>query len=94
MKKLNITDFQPIQLDKSQWMYLAYRDDKIEICLEPCMSGFCVGIYDVKSPNVVILPKRCTAEPTVLSSRLQQAVEYANELLEEYYGAKNATSTK
>lgn len=37
----------------------------IEICLEPCLEGYCVGIYlmNERPYPELIMPKRCTKTP-------------------------------
>ena len=66
--------------------------DKREVCLESCLSGYCVGIYDEKKN--LIGEKTCTKIDGMLESQiasgfsimtgeaLEKAIEIANEKLE------------
>lgn len=54
-KELEFIDFEHIALSAA-WVF---RDDKYELCLEPCLNGFDVAIYKRSNLNLVI-PKRCT----------------------------------
>ena len=62
MRPINITtlDFTPVPVDpKGELFYWSYRaSENVEVCLEPCLSGYCIGIYD-KQENLLI-PKECT----------------------------------
>lgn len=52
MKTITFADF------KKEDGYMSYKNDKFEICLEPCFNGCDVAIYDVDQN--LLKPKVCT----------------------------------
>ena len=54
-------DFKKIDIKgRAQQHYFSFRDSylKIELCLEPCLNGFCVGMYN--SEIELLQKKECT----------------------------------
>lgn len=83
----------------SQHYFRRYEKDEItgaqiQICLESCMAGYCVAIYD--EHQEIITEKRCTKTEGFMDSQiapgfsmlagdaLESAVKIANEMLIEY----------
>lgn len=59
MPKLTIDDFSLTTLmDGSGQTWLSYKTNQFKICLEPCLSGYDVGLYDLQ--NSLLIPKVCT----------------------------------
>jgi hypothetical protein len=59
MKQLTRYDFNIYYLDDDPLKkYFSYKEPGIEICLEPCLNGFDVALYDDKQN--LLLPKQCT----------------------------------
>lgn len=54
---LTFADFKTIMLDEDRG-YKSYKNDKIEICLEPCENGCDVGVYDLSGE--LLEEKYCT----------------------------------
>lgn len=95
MKKLTIRDFKRVRVDEETPPYFQYfTKDMREICLEPCISGFCVGIYD--DDENLIGTKKCTDIKNdmqvgmdgmfrfgedVAEGALEKAVDIANQML-------------
>lgn len=63
MAPLTEKDFEKVDISNNLW-YLVYKfkdGTKRSICLEPCLSGFCVGIYD--GEEELLADKVCTLIP-------------------------------
>ena len=59
MKKLTTESFSVIELPDTNIYYMAHKTaDGCEVCLEPCLYGYCVGIYD--DTQNIIGEKTCT----------------------------------
>lgn len=54
--ELNLLDFERINQEGFEGFY-KYRDLQLEICLEPCLNGFCIGAYDLSGG--LLEPKQC-----------------------------------
>ena len=91
MKKLIIGSFKRIGEQGSFQHYFSHiMEDGKEVCLEACLSGYCVAIYD-KEKGDIISEKTCTKIDGALESQitpgfsimtgeaLERAVEIANE---------------
>lgn len=84
MKKLTAKNFE--YAENSGIVYLTYKSGSFEICLEPCLNGFCVGLYD--DNQELLKPKACTnidlvsmADKTnALGEPLEKAMTLANQL--------------
>ena len=93
MKKLRIGDFKREGKEGSFEHYFTWSNDKIEICLESCLNGYCVGIYEAKT-QTLIKEKICTNISGIVEAQiapgfslnsgeaLTKAVEIANKMLE------------
>jgi hypothetical protein len=92
MKKLTIGSFKREGEKGSFQHYFSHvTEDGREVCLEACMEGYCVGIYD--QMGFVEGEKTCTKMPnysdaqifpgfsTMNGEALEKAVEIANEKL-------------
>ena len=92
---LKIGDFKREGIQGSFGHYFSHiLPDGKEVCLESCMSGYCVGIYDEKGGNL-IGEKTCTKIDGMLESQiasgfnilsgeaLEKAVDIANEKIIE-----------
>ena len=87
-KELSTSSFKRIGGMGNQG-YFSYKDDKYEICLEPCMNGYEVAIYDLRQD--LLKPKICTnlegsmdimpGFNMVQGEALLPAVKLANKLL-------------
>ncbi len=58
MKKLTIGSFKREVLQGSFGHYFSYKDEKYEVCLESCLNGYDVAIYD--NNQNLIGEKECT----------------------------------
>jgi hypothetical protein len=91
MKKLTIKDFEFRELVSSfGYWYMCKLEDGRGVCLERCLNGYDVAIYDTKLD--LIGKKVCTdmVEPhaieamfmrTISREAVDKAIEIANELL-------------
>lgn len=90
MKKLKIEDFEKVVLGVGMPItYRYFTKDMRQVCLEPCLEGFDIGIYD--DDEYLIGEKRCTDLANVNANMvfgeevhpqaLERAVEIANEML-------------
>jgi hypothetical protein len=93
MKKLTIEDFKKVAVGVGFPSFLQhYTKDMRQVCLEPCLEGFCIGIYD--DEDELIGEKRCTKitpNPELLGAfrfgeevsaeALNVAIAIANEML-------------
>jgi hypothetical protein len=89
MKKLVLGNFKREGAQGSFDHYFSFKDNNIEICLEACMGGYCIAMYD-KAQNL-LKPKVCTnidmsigqlmpGFSVMTGEALVKAVEIANEL--------------
>lgn len=66
-RPLILKDFENVFFGHANSMYLSARrhyakaggDDVVEICLEPCLNGYDVAIYNYKNKDL-LMPKICT----------------------------------
>lgn len=80
---IQFEDFTEERVDDHPVAYYKYTDGEIQICLEPCAAGMCVGIYD--SENWILSEKQCTNMPGYPKEEIRsKAVALANVLLEDY----------
>ena len=70
MTDMRISQFEPTDIG-----YISYKFGKFEICLEPCLNGFCVAIYDNKQN--LLEPKKCT-KLTLKPDQLSNVVIHRN----------------
>lgn len=70
--------------------YYSYKNNEIEICLEPCLNGFDVALYDLN--RCLLKEKICTnLKDKGIYSRLYfvfsmaKAIMHANDLYLKYY---------
>lgn len=81
---------KPLTLQDFVWKKPGYLSCSVggrELCLEPCLKGFCVALYT--KDNLLISSKRCTniVSNDFLSKRTQsieKALEIANQIVKEY----------
>lgn len=79
--KLTKKSFDRIDSPQVLGHYFSHKtEDGREVCLESCMSGYCVAIYD--ATRNIIGEKTCTNMRGDFSLALDKAVEIANEKLE------------
>lgn len=78
--KLTRKDFTRIDLDKDHYYY-SFKMDKIEICIEPCVGGFCVAPYDLH--NEILEPRKCTNCDGFLSSLAKMLEERNDDVWEK-----------
>lgn len=77
-RKLKIGDFKRVFPEGSYLHYFSYKQGKYEICLEPCLNGYDVGLYIYEN---LIQDKICTnLEVWQKDDALNKAVEIANKL--------------
>jgi len=88
MKKLTIEDFEKVSFGVGlPTVYRYFTKDMRQVCLEPCLQGFCIGIYD--DDENLIGTKKCTnlsnAHMTfgeeVDKDALTKALKIANQML-------------
>lgn len=93
--KLTLGSFKRQGVQGSFGHYLSHElEDGKEVCLESCLNGYCVGIYDRKGGNL-IGDKTCTKIEGMLESQiapgfsiltgeaLEKAIKIANSKLKE-----------
>jgi hypothetical protein len=101
MKKLTIGSFKREGEPGSFQHYFSFKETdetgSIEICLEACMAGYCVAIYDGKGSLLVDFPKVCTEIEGMMEAQimpgfslgsgeaLEKAVKIANEIYQRYH---------
>lgn len=56
MKIPHLDDFEAIQVFDIP--YYSYKTDEFELCIEPCLNGFDVSLYNLNQD--LIYPKQCT----------------------------------
>lgn len=91
--KLRIGDFKRVGQPGSFAHYFTHTlPDGREVCLESCMEGYCVGVYD-RPEGSLIGEKNCTRIPGMFERQiasgfsmgsgeaLEKAVEIANEMV-------------
>lgn len=80
MKKLILNDFKRKELHPGY--YFSHKTDKYEICLEVCLNGYDVAIYDLHQN--LLRDKVCTNLVNIQSDEaLIKAIEIANKFLKE-----------
>lgn len=80
---IQFEDFTEEYLDDHPVPFYKYTDGDIQICLEPCQEGMCVGIYDEQ--NWILAEKKCTNMRGYRKEEIRsQAVALANVLLNDY----------
>lgn len=80
---ISLNDFERIQLEGG-CAYLSYRFAGMEVCIEPCMHGADVALYD--SDQTLVGKKTCTnldGRADALLA-LAEAVRIANEIIADY----------
>lgn len=99
--KLTIGDFKREGCKGSFDHYFSFKEESqsgsIEICLEACLEGYCVAIYDGKESLLVDFPKECTKIEGMLDMQimsgfslgsgeaLEKAVDIANKIYKRYH---------
>ena len=97
MKKLTIKDFEKMESGAGMPVtYRHYTGNLRQVCLEPCLDGYCVGVYD--DSEWLIGEKKCTNLPNNLEGgglkfgeeahplALEKAIEIANEMVAICWG--------
>jgi hypothetical protein len=80
MNKLTIKSFNRIDSPQVLSHYFSHKtEDGREVCLESCMSGYCVAVYD--ATQNIIGKKTCTDLRSDFGYGLEKAVQIANEKL-------------
>lgn len=87
---LELQDFQ-IANQNDEVKYYKYEFDKYQICIEPCLNGFDVAIYDTENLSL-LEPKRCTNVQVVEGENrfdrdvtaLKRVKEYVNYFYHKY----------
>lgn len=77
-------DFEETALEDHPVPYYRFTDGTVQICLEQCQGGMCVGIYDLE--NWILAEKKCTSfvEKHSKDEVMQRAVELANAIYQEW----------
>ena len=74
---IRFEDFTETHLDDHPVPYYEWNDGEVRICLESCVEGYCVGIYD--ADDWILAEKKCTNMPGKLKIEQQtQAIALAN----------------
>ena len=72
-------DFTEERVEGHPVPYYRYSDGIVQVCLEPCAAGMCVGIYDEE--NWILAEKLCTNMPNHPKEQvMKQAVFLANKI--------------
>lgn len=80
---IKFEDFTEKHLDDHPLPYYEWNDGEVKICLESCMEGYCVGIYD--ADNWILAEKKCTNMPGAPKvAQESQAVALANVIYTEW----------
>lgn len=58
---IQLEDFKVEFLDDHPTPYYKWTDGEVQICLESCTNGLCVGIYD--GEDWILAEKKCTNMP-------------------------------
>lgn len=83
MEAITLEDFEEGEVEGHPVKYLKYDDGTVQICLEPCAGGMCVGIYDQE--NWILAEKLCTNMPNHAKEMvLKQAVFLANKIYSDW----------
>lgn len=77
---LTFADFKKKRED-TQPYYSHVFADKTEICLEPCLEGFDVGLYD--SEQRLLRSKTCTKSAKEPEAALRKALRLANRMIKK-----------
>lgn len=76
---IKLEDFEETALEDHPVPYYRFTDGTVQICLEPCQGGMCVGIYDLE--NWILAEKLCTNMPNHPKEQvMKQAVFLANKI--------------
>jgi len=85
---LNRNNFIRIDLDRDHYYY-TFKNEDVEICLEPCAGGFCVRVFDADQQ---LLESRCTdfdgyldSVSAIFGERREDAWIKALEMANEFY---------
>ena len=82
---LRPSDFKVIQIPDTTHFYFEHKFTKkfaeYALCLEPCMNGYCVAIYDME--NDLVCDKECTRaiNPLHMFEAMQFVSRYLNKFL-------------
>lgn len=80
---IHFEDFTEEHVGDHPVPFYKYSDGDIQICLEPCTEGMCVGIYD--SEDWILAEKQCTNMRGYLKEEIRsRAVAIANVMLNDY----------
>lgn len=95
MKELKLGDFKRDGGAGSFGHYFSYKDDKYEVCMESCLNGYDVAVYDLEQN--LIGEKKCTNIECMLEMQIapgfsigtldaiNKALEIANRKYSELY---------
>ena len=80
---IKFEDFTEERVGDHPVPFLKWNDGEVQICLEPCAEGLCVGIYD--GDDWILAEKQCTNMPGGLKEEIQsKAVAIANVMYEDW----------
>lgn len=80
---IQLEDFKVEFLDDHPTPYYKWTDGEVQICLESCTNGLCVGIYD--GEDWILAEKKCTNMPGGTKIEIEsKAVALANILYGEW----------
>lgn len=82
-KLLTVADFKRIDLTPPRFYWSHVTEDEYEVCLEPCLNGFDVAIYDLEH-QLVVRHKKCT------NVRDMQKIEKLYEAINKGVGIANS----
>lgn len=98
IKELKLGSFRREGPPGSFGHYFSWKNNEIEVCLESCLSGYEVAIYDLNKD--LIGEKTCTKIEGMLESQIvpgfsmgtgeaiEKAIKIANKKMKEFYAKK------
>lgn len=103
MKKIERINFSKYYGENYYFYRFSRYNKKYELCLEPCLNGYCVALYEsfddeYKITPVIIMPKKCTKMNYCFIDFMNnkdrpkevwdKAINYANQMLKIYFERK------
>jgi len=80
---IKLEEFVETYLPSHPTPFYKWNDGEVQVCLEPCAAGMCVGIYD--GNDWILAEKKCTNMPGAKKEDVfARAVELANEIYQEW----------
>lgn len=90
----DLNQFKYIEIDGGFSWYYSYKTDSVELCLERCLNGYDVALYD--NHQELLYPKVCTNLTGLYSSleAIRRALTLAEGLVKRYNADKRQAYNK